>query len=205
MSLKPNIILIFIIFQIFSFSSISIITATPGDVESPKTATIGSNTGNISSNSAGGRFYFNLSVVSGDFYNFQLTGDSDTKFDLFFFDSQYYPTIIQDESSEYVDTNSYPVKYDGYSTTNSWAFIMVFSNHIDGGIGDFTLSISELNTQTSSTTTPADSTGNTSDDTTDPNNQSDNSDTSGFDMTTGAFTMIIVTTTLIIKRKKLKY
>lgn len=205
MSLKLNIIIIFIIFQFFSFSTILATTAAVGDIETPKVAIIGSNTGNISSNAAGGRYYFNLSIMLGNSYDFQLTGNSNTKFDLFFFDSKYYPTVIQDESAEYTDTNSYPVKYEGYTTGNSWAFIMVFSNHVDGGIGDFTLTISEMGIQTISSSPTVDSTSNTSDNAANPFGDSDDTDSPGFNIIGGAFAMIVAAAILSIKRKKVNY
>lgn len=189
MFVKPNIILIFIIFQIFSFSTISVTIAAVGDSDTPKTAIIGSNTGNISSNVAGGRYFFNFSIFSGKSYNFQLTGENNTKFDIFLFDSSYYPTIILDESAEYKETNSYPVKLEGYTTTNSWAFIQIFSNHLDGGIGDFTLSISETSSSSSSTNTL------------DPTNDSDATESPAFDFILVTFTMIISLITINVKRK----
>jgi hypothetical protein len=205
MSLKLNIIIIFIIFQVFGFSTILTTSAAVGDIETPKVATIGSNIGNISSNAAGGRYYFNLSIVSGNSYDFQLTGDSNTKFYLFFFNSKYYPTIIQDESAEYTDTNSYLVKYEGYTTGNSWAFIMVFSNHVDGGIGDFTITISEMGIQTSLSSSTVDSTSTTSDNAANPFGESDDTDSPGISIITGSFAIIVVVAILSIKRKKVNY
>ena len=192
MRFEFSIIIIFLIFQAFSLSIISVTTAAEGDKDTPKTAIIGSNTGNIISNSAGGRYFFNFSIESDKSYNFQLTGDSDTKFDIYLFDSSFYPTIILDESAEYVDTSSYPVKLEGYSTTNSWAYIQIFSNHIDGGIGEFTLSISEVSSQISSSSTLANSSSETSDD----------SDSPSFAIILASFTIIIATITLNFKRNK---
>ncbi len=90
MSSKSKVIILFIIFQVYNLSAISVTSATIGDIETPKIATVGANTGNISSNAAGGRYFFNFSIEADKSYDFQLAGEINPKFDLFFFDISYY-------------------------------------------------------------------------------------------------------------------
>ncbi|OLS28220.1 MAG: hypothetical protein HeimC2_08750 [Candidatus Heimdallarchaeota archaeon LC_2] len=189
MLVKPNIILLLIIFQIFSFSTILATNAAVGAEETPKDAIIGTNTGNISSNSAGGRYFFNFSTEAEKSYDFELNGDSNTAFDLFLFDITFLPGKVPDDSAEYAETNSYPVTIEGYVSEDSWVLIQVFSNHIDGGIGDFTLSISETSSSSSSTNTL------------DPTNDSDSTESPAFDFILVTFTMIISLIIINVKRK----
>jgi hypothetical protein len=135
--------------------------ATPGDSQdNPKIAVLGNNVGNISDNAPGGRFFFELLVTPNEVYDFSLTGDEGTKFDLYLFDYSYLPSIIVEDSEEFVDTNSYPVDLELFSTPNEKVLIQVYSNPTDGGTGNFTLSISLSD---SSTTSEKDQSGSDSD------------------------------------------
>ena len=149
MKYRTNLIFVILFLQVLHPSG-TVQAAVGGDQDNPKVASLGENSGNISSNAGGGRFFFNFTIEATKTYDFSLTGDSGTKFDLFLFDISLLPSIIVEDSEEYTD--AYPVVLEDFSTDNEGVLIQVFSNHMDGGTGDFTLTIS-LNSDNGSVNT----------------------------------------------------
>lgn len=110
-----------------------------------KTAVIGNNYGNISSNQpSGGQFLFNLTTVPGETYSFSLTGDAGTKFDVTLYNTTSYLDLggfFPVSYKYYAEVGSYPVGISSFTCEYPWLMIQVFSNAIDGGLGDFVLNI----------------------------------------------------------------